>query len=364
MNSSPEIAARGNDLRTGTEYILKTLVLPAVRQTFDDLMDACAGADLLVIHSVLFAAPLVAEKLGLKWTSVILSPGIFLSAFDPPLLPPVAWFHASRHLGVWPHRMLFRWVDRVTRQWMRPVDELRKQVHLPFSPKNPVRDGMLSPFGTLAWFSPTMGAPQADWPAKTEVTGFIFFDKAVAAPPDRELGKFLEQGDPPVVFTLGTSATTVAGDFYRVSLEAARRGTWRAVFVTGADPRNRISTEDLPASMFVTGYAAYSELFPRAAAVVHPGGIGTVAQALRAGVPMIVVPHAADQPDNAFRAARLGVARVIPRGKYNAPRAQKELSALLGDPQYSSRARKLAVEVRAEDGLARACDLLEKHAAG
>jgi rhamnosyltransferase subunit B len=166
------------------------------------------------------------------------------------------------------------------------------------------------------------------------------------------------------VFTLGTSATTVAGDFYRASLEAARRGKWRAVFVTGGDPRNRIPTEGLPGSMFVTDYAAYSELFPRAAAVVHSGGIGTVAQALRAGVPMIVVPHAADQPDNAFRAARLGVARVIPRGKYDAPRAWKELRTLLDNPRYSSRSKAVAAEVRAEDGLARACDMLERHAAG
>jgi rhamnosyltransferase subunit B len=196
------------------------------------------------------------------------------------------------------------------------------------------------------------------------VTGFIFYDKAVAGPPDRELGKFLEQGDPPVVFTLGTSASTVAGDFYRASVEAARRGKWRAIFVTGADPRNRIPAESLPASMFVTDYAAYSELFPRAAAVVHPGGIGTVAQALRAGVPMIIVPHAADQPDNAFRAARLGVARVIPRGKYDASRAWKELGTLLENPRYSSRSKTLAAKVRAEDGLARACDILERHAAG
>jgi rhamnosyltransferase subunit B len=182
MNSSPEIAARGNDLRTGTEYILKTLVLPVLRQTFDDLRDACAGADLMVIHSVLFAAPLVAEKLGLKWTSVILSPGIFLSAFDPPVLPPVAWFHASRHLGAWPHRMLFRWVDRVTRQWMRPVDELRKEVHLPFSPKNPVRDSMISPFGTLGWFSPLMGSAAGRLAGENRSDGVHFFRQGGSGP--------------------------------------------------------------------------------------------------------------------------------------------------------------------------------------
>jgi rhamnosyltransferase subunit B len=361
MNTSPEISARANNLRSGVEYILKQLVLPKLRETYDDLLDACDGADLLVIHSVLFSAPLVAEKLGIKWTSVLLSPGLFLSAYDPPLLPPLAWFHALRHMGPGPHRMLYRWIDRVTRRWMRPVDDLRRQVNLPPSPKNPVRDGMISPFGNLALFSPVMGAPQRDWYPKTEVTGFIYYDQ-VNGPPEQALLDFLEQGEPPVVFTLGTNAVTVAGEFYRVSLEVARRSGRRAVLLTGADPRNQVSTNGLPPSVFVTRYAPYSELFPRAAAVVHSGGIGTVAQTLRAGVPMIVVPHASDQPDNAQRASRLGVARVIPRSKYQPRRVLKELRRLLDDPSYRARARILGAQVRAEDGLARACDALEKHA--
>ncbi len=361
INSSPEMSARANNLRSGVEYILKELVLPKLRETYDDLMDACEGADLLVIHSVLFSAPLVAEKLGIKWTSVLLSPGLFLSAYDPPLLPPLAWFHALRYLGPGPHRALYRWIDRITRRWMEPVNELRRQENLPPSPKNPVSDGMVSPFGNLALFSPVIGAPQSDWYPKTDVTGFVYYDKT-NRPPDPALLEFLDRGEPPVVFTLGTGAVTVAGDFYRVSLEAARRSGRRAVLLTGADPRNQFAEKSLPAGVFVSQYAAYSELFPRAAAVVHSGGIGTVAQTLRAGVPMIVVPHASDQPDNAVRAARLGVARVISRDKYRTGPILKELDRLLDDPGYASRAKILGVQVRGENGLSRACEALEKHA--
>jgi len=367
MMKSPETSARGNDLRHGTEYILKTLVLPRLRETYDDLTAACAGADILVIHPVLLPAPLVAEKMGLKWISVILSPGIFLSAHDPPLLPPLSWFYPLRHLGPLPHRLLYRWIDRILRHWMRPVGDLRKQIGLPPSPKNPVLEGMLSPYGTLAWFSPLIGPPQVDWPANTKITGFVFDDGAddgaTLYPPNQALLDFLDRGDPPVVFTLGTSAVTVADDFYRVSLEVARQGGWRAVLLTGTDERNQISKAALPDSVFVTPYAPYSQLFCRAAAVVHSGGIGTVAEALRAGVPMLIVPHAADQPDNAARVKRLGCGRVIPRARYQPTRAVSELRHLLGNPEYAARAGTLAEAIRREGGLTPACNALEEQAA-
>jgi UDP:flavonoid glycosyltransferase YjiC (YdhE family) len=364
MNSSPEISARGNALKTGTEFILKNLVLPKLRESYDDLLQACRGADLLVSHPVLFTAPLVAEKLGIRWTSVILSPGIFLSAYDPPLLPPLAWFHPLCRLGAAPQKLLNVLIDRITRRWMRPIHVLRRELHLPPSPKNPARDGMFSPTGTLAWFSSAVGPRQPDWPARTEITGFVFFDPTTAAREDASLRAFLDAGEPPVVFTLGTSAITVAGDFYRISLEAVRRQGWRALILTGAEPRNRIAQSEVPGSVFVAEYAPYSEVFPRAAAVVHSGGIGTIAQALRAAVPSVVVPHAADQPDNAYRLARLGASRTIARRDYSAARVARELSEVLRDPRYASRAQEAAGQIRGEDGLTRACEALERHASG
>ncbi|MGA3187562.1 MAG: glycosyltransferase [Bryobacteraceae bacterium] len=362
LMKSPETAARGNDLQSGTEYILKELVLPKSRETYDDLLEACEGADLFITHQVLFPSPLVAERLKIPWISVILSPGIFLSAYDPPLLPPIAWFHGLRKLGPAPHRLLRVWIDRVTRKWMLPIDELRREVRLPPSTKNPVRDGMLSPFGTLGWFSPVLGEPQPDWPANTQVTGFVFFDKTAPAASDSALREFLDAGAAPVVFTLGTSAVTVARDFYRTSLEAVRKSGLRAVLLTGADPRNQIPPEELGDSVFAAEYASYSDLFPRAAAVVHSGGIGTIAQTLRAGVPSIVVPHSADQPDNAQRLARTGAGLTIRSRDYTATRAAAMLDEILKDPRYAVRAREIGARIRGEDGLTKACDALERHA--
>jgi UDP:flavonoid glycosyltransferase YjiC (YdhE family) len=105
--------------------------------------------------------------------------------------------------------------------------------------------------------------------------------------------------------------------------------------------------------------APHSLVMPRAAAVVQQCGIGTLGQALRAGRPVLAVPFAHDQPDNAWRATRLGVARTIPAGRYAARRAARELALLLDDPGYAARAHAVGERVRAEDGASAACDAIE-----
>ncbi|HEX6642721.1 MAG TPA: nucleotide disphospho-sugar-binding domain-containing protein, partial [Thermoanaerobaculia bacterium] len=94
-------------------------------------------------------------------------------------------------------------------------------------------------------------------------------------------------------------------------------------------------------------------------AIVHQGGIGTTAQALRAGRPMIVVPYGFDQPDNAARLRRIGVAETIARKKYDRKRAVAALRLILNDASYTQRAATIAQQVRAEDGVRGACDALE-----
>jgi UDP:flavonoid glycosyltransferase YjiC (YdhE family) len=121
-------------------------------------------------------------------------------------------------------------------------------------------------------------------------------------------------------------------------------------------PHNRPPV--LPEGVVAANYAPFSELFPRAAVIVHHGGIGTTGLAMRSGRPMLVMPCAWDQPDNAERAARLGIARTIPRHRYAPARVAAELHRLLNDPTYTRRAAEVGVQVRQEDGARVACDAL------
>jgi UDP:flavonoid glycosyltransferase YjiC (YdhE family) len=188
------------------------------------------------------------------------------------------------------------------------------------------------------------------------VTGFPFFDRDGDAglPPD--LARFLDDGPPPVVFTLGCSASTIAGRFYEHSAGAAVRLGRRAVLVLKV-PGNR--PPSLPEGVIAVDYAPFSALFPRASAVVHHGGVGTTGLGLRAGRSTLVVPFAHDQPDNAARLARLGVARILYPGRYTPARVACELGRLLDDPSYSQRAEQVGERVRREDGVVVACDALE-----
>src|SRR5262249_10340473 len=103
----------------------------------------------------------------------------------------------------------------------------------------------------------------------------------------------------------------------------------------------------------------FTALFPRAAGIVHQGGVGTTGQAMRAGKPMLVMPYSHDQPDNAYRVTRLGIGRTISRGRYTPARAAALLKEMLDDEECVERAAEVGGQVRAEDGVSVACDALE-----
>jgi len=350
-----DIIQRVMDPQRGTEVVIKELIVPAVRDAYADLQQAARGADLIVSHPVTFAAPLVVEKLGLPWVSTVLAPISFFSITDFPALPNFPELTIrSRRLSPWGPRLLMKVARTITGPWTRPVHAFRAELGLRPA-GDPLYDGQFSPLGTLALFSRVLAQPQADWPAHTQVTGFPFFNRAIPMPD--ELSKFLDDGEPPIAFTLGTSAVGAAGGFYEESVKAVSAIGRRAVLLVGKNAENR-PRGPLPKGVIAVEVAPHDGLFPRSAAIVHQGGIGTTGQALRAGRPTLVVPHAHDQPDNAFRIARTGGARVCYPRQYKAARVARELRVLLEDPSYAQRAAATAREVSAEDGARTAADLI------
>ncbi|MBV8552571.1 MAG: glycosyltransferase family 1 protein [Acidobacteriaceae bacterium] len=350
----------------GPEYLIRDYLMPRVEQAYEDLSAGCAGADLLLTHPAAYAGPTVAEVLKLPWISVVPQPSIFLSADDPPVLPP-AWLRHVYRLGRGARVALFAMGKARVRRWGEPLLRLRKRLGLSTA-ENPIFEGSFSPCRTLALFSRQFASPQPDWPKNVLITGFVFYDRrgegfARYSPHTdeqvtAELARFLDTGPPPVVFTLGSSAVMHPGTFYRESLKLALKLRVRAVLLAGAKERAQLPNE-LPQSVFVADYAPYSKVLPRAALTVHQGGIGTTAQALRAGRPMLVVPWSHDQPDNAERLKRLGVARWVNRNQYTAEKVIGVMRELLDNSCYAERAAELSERIRAEDGLQTACNAIE-----
>ena len=148
-----------------------------------------------------------------------------------------------------------------------------------------------------------------------------------------------------------------ARDFFEESAKAAKILGRRAVLLYGIFNEPPKGTDE---NIVAFDYAPYSQVFPQAAAVVHQGGIGTTSQVLRAGVPHLFMPYSHDQPDNAARCERLGVAKIIARERYTAESAAEKLGELLADESYRTRAAAAAKIVQAEHGTQTACDAIEE----
>lgn len=355
-----EMIRRAVDQQQGPRYVIRDLVAAHTRETYFDTLDAVTKhgqADLLVSHTVPFAAPLIAEKTGLPWISTVLAPIPFVSAYDPPSPPQ---FPALRPLLAL-HPIIARAAIGIgqlsTDSWFAPVRQLRRELGLPPG-RNPVFAGQHSPTRVLALFSPLFAQAQPDFPPHTSITGFPFYDRKDEQSPSTDLQRFLEAGEPPLLFTLGSSAVWIGKDFFRTSIEAARTLKRRALLLIG-DERNLPST-GLPEGIAAFDYAPHSLVMPRASVIVHPGGIGTTGQALRSGRPMLVVPFGQDQPDNARRCVKLGVARTLALNRYTVARVVAELHELLANPAYSRRATEVGKQVQAEGGTPRACDAIEE----
>jgi len=350
------------DIKHGTEHGLRDFLFPSLRQTYDDLLDAAtkpARADLLLLGELNYAGPIVAEVTGIPWASYVLAPLSFFSAYDPPVLPPYPKLAKADKKVPGFGRVIKRVARFVSRKWPEPIYALRQELGLP-NGENPLFDAKHSPYLVLALFSRVLGVEQKDWPQNTLITGFCYHDSdgGNAKLPDH-LEEFLSQGEPPVVFTLGSAAVLAAGRFYEYSARAAVKAGVRAVLLIGSDPRNR-PPQELPETICVAEYAPYSALFGRAAMVVHQGGVGTTAQCLQAGKPMLIMPYSHDQPDNARRMRRLKVARAISRNDYKPMRVARRIRAMLEEPELAERARNVAEILARENGARTACNALEQ----
>lgn len=355
--NDPQEMARMMDLKTGQEYMVCKWANPNLREMYSDLLNVAQSADFMFAGEGVTVAPLVAEKLGMRWASSAMVPMSFFSVYDPPVLAPFPLLAKLHRLGIPFNRGVNNFAKFVTHSWAEPIRQLRRELGLSPLKGNPFLEDRFSPYLVVALFSSVLGKPQPDWAANTIVAGFTFYDGTEdGVELSSELKQFLESKEPPIVFTLGSAAVMDAGDFYQESIEAAKQLNRRAVLLIGKNA----PPENLPASILAINYVPFSQIFPHACAIVHQGGIGTTAQSLRAGHPTLVMPYSHDQPDNAARLERLGTSRTVPRKQYSAPGVAKELSELLANPTYAAKAAEIGRIIQAENGVGVACDAIEK----
>ncbi len=345
--------------KRGPEFLIRDYIMPYLNQTYQDLKDLIGPQDILITHPLAYAAHAIAEKDRLPWISATLSPTWYFSIYDPPVLTKYQNLHKFQVMYPSVNRALFSFGKLISNRWIRPLYNLRKQLGLS-NKRHPLIEGFISPSKDLALFSPVLSPPQPDWPRQTVATGFPFFNATEDVWHKERLSHFLKAGPAPVVFTLGSAVVKNPGPFFETGIEVVRRLGCRGIFLMEPHTREQIAEAFNPDQILIEEYIPYAHLFQHARVIVHQCGIGTTAQALLSGNPSLAVPYSNDQPDNAMRLERLGVARQLNIRQFNRNTLQKELQALINEPGYLEKARQVQREIEQEEGVTRACDEIEE----
>ena len=336
----------------GTEWLLRRHLLPAIGQTLDDLLPALEGANALVTHTTSLAGPLSAEmcrKRGFSWISGVVSPMALFSRTDPPALPVAPWAERAPAFN----RLLLGLLERQFGEFLKPVRRERLKRGLTPGGNPLFHDAHSSTLG-LGLFSSSLAPRQPDWPAHFRAIGFCFPRSSGDLP--GHLQEFLSNGPPPLLFAAASFAAGESTLWVDDCLEAARRLGQRAL-ILGADPPAAPDRPDSGA-LFLP-YAPLELVLPHVAAFVHQGGIGALAQGLRAGTPMVLCPLSHDQPDTARMALRAGVAEVIPRRGYSGETAAAAIGRSLSDETQRENRERISEKIGAENGAMAAADLIE-----
>ena len=345
------------DPRRGTETVVREIVVPHLSDAYDDLRPLLEQSDFLINHPLVVVGAIIANLLNMRWASTVMAPFGAMSAHDFPIIGGSEALSRLRSFGPQVTKSLMTVGSKKIAELTDPISAFAETKGWQY-PGDPLMGGQHSPHLVLALWSKHFSSPQRDWPAQTVQTGFLYYDRIDEAFDSDSLEAFLGKGQSPVVFTLGSAAVNVAGDFYETSVDVAKRLRRRAVLLTGRDPKN--VPEDLPSGMIALPYAPYSEIFPKAACIVHQGGVGTTAQALRAGKPQLIMPFSHDQFDNADRVRRLGAGRTMSRKRYNTLHGAAEIYRMTADTIYTDAATQLAEKINRENGVDTAVKAIEE----
>jgi rhamnosyltransferase subunit B len=339
--------------RRGFAVVARRVILPSIETVYRHI-EAHADADTVVAASAIsLGARIAQERLRVPLASIHLQPTVIRSLIDGGMF---GYVRISAAHPRWFKRALFRFIDwaAIAPLLERPLNEFRATLALA-----PVRRVLArwihSPECVIGFFPDWFAPPQADWPPHTHLVGFPLWDGGGAGTVPSDVQEFLRAGPPPIVVTPG-SAAAHSERFFAESVAALRSLRARGMLVTNFPeqlPRH------LPAGVQAFGYVPFSDILPRSAALVYHGGIGTLAQGIKAGIPHLAVPNAHDQFDNGWRIEQLGLGRSIAQQRYRAAGAAAALAALLDDAALRQRCRAYAARMDADAALHRACELIE-----
>lgn len=336
---------------------LPSIIRHAVNPSYEPILEVARelnlpGETIILASSLAWATMSVRELLDVPVVSIHLAPSLFVSVHRQPVMhgAPV-----PQGAPLWMKKIQWGIAEKVVDFHVLPeLNRFRGRHGL--APTRGVLHGWHSPDRVIALFPEWYAAPQPDWPKQVIQTGFPLFDESGQREVPRELEDFLNDGDPPVVFTPG-SAMDRGHEFFDEAVKSLKLLGKRGILISRfADtiPAN------LPKGVRHFSYVPFSQVLPRSAAMVFHGGIGTCAQTLRAGIPQLLMPMAHDQLDNLSRVHDLGTGDGLPPKRFKAKQIAATLDRLLHDPAVRQKTREVAGRFDPPGWMARTCDLIEE----
>jgi rhamnosyltransferase subunit B len=340
------------DPQKGFQVLAKSVILPIIEPVYEIISRFDPSKTILVAQGQVFGAHIAHEKLGFPFITIHLQPAAFRSAHEFPLLP--AWMPPLLKHGVF--NLLDAFVlDKV---FAPEINRFRQSLRLP--PVKRIFDKWThSPQKNLGLFPDWFAPPQPDWLPQTQLTGFVYYDKPSGHESHSErLENFLDAGSAPIVFTAGT-AMKHANQFFADCIKACQMLGRRGILLT--QHPEQLPHELSPAIQHFA-YLPFSTLLPHAAALVHHGGIGTVAQAIAAGIPQVIRPMTHDQPDNAARVKALGIGATLGPKKFNAAALAEKLNTVMTSQPVLERCKSFSRKINPDQSLDDTCTIIQDFA--
>lgn len=336
---------------------LASVVRNAVDPSYEAILEIAKelhipGGTVIVASSLAWGAFAARELLGVPVITVHLAPSLFVSSFRQPVLHGAPVPQAAPR---WMKSIQWWAAGKVVDSLVLPgLNRFRKRHGL--APASDMLRNWHSPDRVLALFPEWFGPPQADWPPQTRLTGFPMFDESALRELPADLAGFLDEGEPPVIFTPGSAMDRGHG-FFTEAVEVLERIGRKGILLSRFPDTIPAS---LPKGVRHYPFVPFSRVLPRAAALVYHGGVGTCAQALQAGIPHLVQPMAHDQLDTLSRVRDLGVGDGLHPRQFKAKRIAEMLERLLRDKAMKARAAEIAGRFQVREWMEQSCLVIEE----
>lgn len=344
----------------GPMVVLRRMLGPVIAPMLARLREAIRSfkPDAVVSHQLCIGSRWVCEQEGVPFATASLAPCAWMNTNDQLSMTPMR-SHAPTRRAVRFDVWMGKWFTGLALDGV--LNEVRTQMGLGRAKFHWYREINAAALNLGLWSRHLRPSLEGD-PPGARICGFpIFDDDPAQHQEESHLQHFIASGPAPVVFTLGTAVVHARPDFFELAARAVAHAGCRAVLVTGSAD---YAPKGIGQDIITVPYARFSSLFAHARLVVHHGGIGTMAQAMLAGKPTVIVPAAHDQFDNAARAMRLQVSRTVKLASLRPETLSKAICQVTQDPSIALHASRLAAALGPERAEHTALEAIDQLIAG